>query len=129
MGYEISIDDPHGIAEIRLAREMSHGEHLQARDELFEICRARRLRKILVDARDLAGKPPSTFELFDFGASWARLGRETPALLVVGVLPRDAAARNWWQFGETVASNRGLVTRTFDDVEQARAWLRDAGPR
>ncbi len=126
MGFEISIDDRHGIAEIRLARQMSYDEHLAARQELLELCRARKLRKILIDARDLCGKPPSTMELFDFGASWAKLGLETPALLVVGVLPRDTAARNWWEFGETVATNRGFVTRTFDHLEQARAWLRNA---
>lgn len=125
MGYEISIDDRHGIAEIRFARQMSHSEHLMARDELLEICRVRKFRKILVDARGLTGTPPSTAELFDFGAAWAKLGRRT-AILLVGVLPQDAATQRWWELGETVATNHGFMTRAFDDIDQARAWLQDA---
>ena len=125
MEYEISIDNQHGIVEIRLVEHMRHSEHVKARDELLEICRVRKIHKILVDARRLKGTPPSTVEIFDFGASWAELALRTPTLLA-GVLPQDPAVRKWWEFGETVAANRGFVSRSFDDVDQARAWLREA---
>jgi hypothetical protein len=125
MKYEISFDDQHGIVEIRFVESISHSEHVKARDELLEICRVRKIHKILVDARRLIGNPPSTMELFDFGASWAELAKRVPMLLA-GVLPQDTATRQWWEFGETVAVNRGLMTRAFDDIDQARTWLRDA---
>ncbi len=92
MEYEISIDDGHGIAEIRLVEHLPHSEHAKARDELLEICRARRIHKILVDAHALTGPPPETMELFQFGSSWAELAFQFP-LLLAGVRPQDAAAR------------------------------------
>ncbi len=128
MGYEISTDDRNGILEIRLSKGLAHRDHLKARDEALALCRARNLQKILVDARELvlANGRPSTTELFEFGASWAEQ-TGSMAFLLAGVYPRDAAARQYLKFGETVAFNRGFVTRGFDDIEQARAWLRNAG--
>ena len=126
MEIEITIDEEHGIAEVRLPPEVSPGEHRRIRERLLEICRDRKLRKILVDARGLRGAPPATIELFDFAASWAGLSRDVLPL-VAGVAPQDAEARRWWKFGETVAANRGFETRIFDAVDPARAWLREAG--
>lgn len=127
MGYEISIDDRQGIVEIRLLEAVPHNEHVKARDELLEICRVRNIHRVVVDARWLVIRDrPSTMELFDFGVSWSELARRTPVVLA-GVFPRDAATRERLQFGETVATNRGFVSRAFDDIEEARAWLRDAG--
>jgi hypothetical protein len=45
--------------------------------------------------------------------------------LLAGVLPQDAATRQWLTFGEIVAADHGFVTRPFDDIEQAKAWLRN----
>lgn len=125
MGYRISIDEREKIAEIRFDDEMPHGDHVRARAELLEICRARNFHKILVDARSLAGTAPTTMELFDFGVSWAELAQQT-RILLAGVVRQDVATQSWWKFGETVAVNRGLVTQAFDDIDQARSWLRDA---
>jgi hypothetical protein len=61
MQYEISIDDRHGIVEVRLLEAAPHGAHVKARDELLEICRAHDIRAILVDARELVVRDrPST---------------------------------------------------------------------
>lgn len=124
MGYEIGIDERRGIAEIRLFREMAHSAHLRARRELLESCRTRGIRKILVDAADLTATP-TAMDLFEFGAGWSDIAKGG-ALTVAGIAPRDAGAREQWRFGETVAMNRGLVTRAFDTVENARAWLETA---
>ncbi len=125
MGYAISVDDADGIVEIRFFEALPHGEHLKARDEVLEICRSRKLRKILVDARELAvrGSPSTTTELFDFGVSWAQKGRGA-SIVLAGVLPLDANTRMQVRFGDNVAANRGLMTRGFDDIDQAKAWLR-----
>ena len=71
MTYEISIDDQHGIVEVRLLEAAPHGAHVKARDELLEICRVHNIRGILVDARDLVIRDrPSILELFDLAVSW-----------------------------------------------------------
>lgn len=126
MEYEITIDDPHGIAELRFLKPIPHSDHVRAREELLEVCRARKIHKILVDARKLTGTltaTPTTMDLFDFGASWADLARRYP-VAIAGVLPLDTTTRRWWKLGETVAVNRGVISRAFDDLDQAKAWLR-----
>jgi len=124
MAYEISIDDQLGIVEVRLSEDATHGAHVKARDELLEICRTHNIRAILVDARELViADRPSMLELFDFGVSWSELARRTP-VVIAGVLPHDLATRESLLFGDTVATNRGLVSKAFDDTEEARAWLR-----
>ena len=124
MGYQTTIDDPHGVVEIRFSEAIRPEEHLKARNELLQICRDRNIRKILVDARQLEIRgETSTMTLFDFGASWADLTRDMPVLLA-GVLPRDTHTQKELMFGDTVAFNRGFVTRAFDDIEDARVWLR-----
>ncbi|HZP93940.1 MAG TPA: hypothetical protein VFB20_13795 [Burkholderiales bacterium] len=50
MGYEISIDDRNGIAEIPL-EHMPHNEHEKAGDELLEIYQGRGIYKVLIGAR------------------------------------------------------------------------------
>ena len=123
MGYEISIDDRHGIVEIRLSGAVPHGNHLEAREALLELCRVRNLHKILVDARELVLRHPSVMDLFDFGTSWPEKARGR-FLLLAGVFPSDPATREQVTFGDTVAANRGFVSRAFNDIEEARAWLR-----
>jgi hypothetical protein len=126
MGYLLSVDARLGIVEIRLSNSLTHSEHVEARQELLEVCRARNIHKILVDARELVTRvPPSVMELFDFGVSWADQARGAD-LVVAGVLPRDDSTRLDVMFGDTVAVNRGLVSRTFDDIDEARTWLRSA---
>lgn len=129
MGYRSAIDASRGVVEIRLFGALSHDEHLAAREELLQTCRARQLRGVLVDARDLVLAHGSSFmDLFDFAESWPDLAGE-PRIMVAGLLPRHADTRRQVMFGDTVATNRGLLTRAFDDIEEARAWLRDAGSR
>lgn len=124
MAYEISIDDTLGIAEIRFLGAMPHREHVKARGELIETCRTRNIRKILIDARKLAGAP-TMVELYDFAASWQQ--RAQPSrFCVAGVVPEDPDVRKWWTFGDNVSFNRGFATRAFADFDQAKAWLRDA---
>lgn len=124
MGYELSIDDRHRIVEIRFSEKTEHSEHLKARDEILEICRVRDIHNILVDGRELIiGTCSSIMELFEFGVSWAEKARGR-SLLLAGVFPKDPTTRQQVTFGDTVASNRGFVSRTFQDIEEARAWLR-----
>lgn len=124
MPYELTIDEQHGIVEIRFHGETAHKEHLEARDRLLDICRARGISKILVDVRELEiREQPTTMELFDFGASWPEKKKDT-RLYLAGVFPKDARTRGELIFGDTVAFNRGFYTRGFQDVEEARLWLR-----
>lgn len=92
--YAISMDEPRRIAEIWLSGEMTVEDHVRARYELLQMCRAHGVRRILVDAAQLAGRP-TTGELFDFAADWPALLRQS-AVVVAGVLPQNPATRRWW---------------------------------
>jgi len=127
MPYEITVDEPHASVEIRFHGETRHSEHIAARDELLKICRDRGIERILVDAREIEIRgEPSMMEIFDFGASWVEKKQGTRVLLA-GVFPRDARTRGELIFGDTVALNRGFYTRGFQDIEEARRWLRHGG--
>lgn len=121
MHYTISIDDEHAIAEIRFVGDMPYEEHAEARCELLELCAGRHITKILIDARRLH-TPPGPVEKLEFVESWPRHTGEPP-ILIAGVLPQDDAARKRWWFDEARARSQGYRTRTFDDIEAARAWL------
>lgn len=124
MPYDLTIDEAHGIVEIRFHGRTPHSEHLTARDKLLEICRTRGFCKILVDVRELEiREEPSTMELFDFGATWVEKKKDA-RIFLAGVFPRDARTRGELIFGDTVALNRGFYTRGFQDIEDARLWLR-----
>ena len=85
---------------------------------------------VLVDGRKLTGRP-DTIERFFYGQFAARAVREYvhqqrglppyfAYLLSEPVLdPR--------RLGETVASNRGMLVKAFDDPEKALAWLGTRG--
>jgi hypothetical protein len=121
--YDVSVDERGRILQIRLANAVPFEEHLAARERVLELCRQHSLRRILVDARELKGPVlPTTLDLFEFGSTWPVLGRKYSVRLA-GVLPEDPQVRQWLSFGEQVGANRGFHTASFENVEQARAWL------
>jgi len=87
----------------------------------MQICRDSGIRSVLSDWREAEIDPNvSTIDLYQFGRTW-----DTSALLhIATVLPGDATDENVITFSETVAHNRGLISRTFDDLEEAIKWLR-----
>ena len=117
----MKLDEQRQIIQLRLGEHMSVAEHVTARQELVALCRKTGMRRILVDASDLAERP-TPWELFDFAAGWPAILLEAP-VVVAGVLPRNEAARQWWRFGEDTAVNRGLISHRFETLEEARAWL------
>jgi hypothetical protein len=124
MSYELRVDDRDGIVEIRFFGPAQHSEHLNARDELLDICHERRFHKVLVDVRDLEFKgEPSAMGLFEFGASWPDL-RKGMTVLLAGVLPRNVQTKTAHVFGNAAALNRGFFTQGFEDPDEARLWLR-----
>jgi len=86
--------------------------------------------KVLVDGRLVEGDP-STIQRFLYGsfaaesvASHIRNGKvaQTPRFAYVLQEPVLDPER----FGETVALNRGLWVKVFENIDDARAWLRSA---
>ena len=121
--YSVYVDERGRILQVRLEEPMPFEEHLAARERALELCRQHRFHRILVDARALKGPVlPTTLDLFEFGSAWPVLAGEY-SIRLAGVLPQDPQVRQWLSFGESVGANRGFHTASFENVEQARAWL------
>jgi hypothetical protein len=97
--------------------------------EMLESLARFKLTKVLFDGRMLVGEP-QMIERFYYGefaarsvASFASRGVSVATrfayVLVEPMLDPE-------RFGETVAVNRGLRVRAFDNLEAARAWLEAA---
>jgi hypothetical protein len=83
-------------------------------------------KKVLFDGRELAGKPETMERLYygEFAArSVMKLGERgvSPATQFAYVLREPV--RDPRRFGETVAVNRGMNVKTFDNPGDALQWL------
>jgi hypothetical protein len=97
--------------------------------EILEAIALHKLEKVMVDGRKLTGIP-KTMERFYLGvfaaqtvADYAKRGI-SPATRFAYVLIEPVLHPK--RFGETVAVNRGMVNKVFDNPEDALQWLRIA---
>lgn len=86
--------------------------------------------KVLVDGRQVEGDP-TTIQRFLYGsfaaesvASHIRNGRVTQTPQFAYVLQEPVLDPE--RFGETVALNRSLWVKVFENIDDARAWLSSA---
>ena len=89
--------------------------------EAFRIGADAGMRAALVDARKLTGSPDA-LERYEIGVTAAKLQSELNeciVLAVVGVEPLVDPNR----LGETVAVNRGMAGKVFEDIDDALDWL------
>jgi len=96
--------------------------------EILDAAARHRTEKILIDGRELKGKP-STIQRFLYGEFAAHavaksikelgLSRASQFAYVLQEPVLDPR-----RFGETVAVNRGMWVKVFDNLEDALGWLR-----
>ena len=93
--------------------------------EMLEAVEQHRAEKVLFDGRALKGNP-KTMERFFYGEFAAQqvvksIFRGGPAPTFAYLLQAPVLDRG--RFGETVAVNRGMSVKTFDNVKDALEWL------
>ncbi len=123
MSCEFTIDETNAILEVRVHGTLSFEELCASRSEAARILQERHLQRLLVDLRDL--RPSGrigTQQCFEFGASYREAGIPT-STRIAHVLQRDPAKMDNVEIITTVAFNRGVIVREFDDVDAARRWL------
>ena len=81
--------------------------------------------KVLIDGRQVTGHP-SAFERFVYGtfvacASLEVLQRHNARLKFAYIIPNRLLDPE--RFAESVAVNRGMAVKAFDDENEAREWL------
>jgi hypothetical protein len=114
-----------GLLKVDARGEFSLEEAKRAFLEMLEAVAQYRAEKVLVDGRNVKGKPED-FERFLYGEFAAkethRLAKEH------GIVPRFAYVlheplRDPRRFGETVAVNRGMNIKVLENPEAAFEWL------
>ena len=99
--------------------------------ELLDEAVASGAAKVLVDGRQMTGKP-TDFERFLYGefvasATLDVLFRHNLRLKFAYII--HAPLRDPERFGENVAVNRGMNVKTFEEKNEAVEWLNSDGPR
>lgn len=116
-----------GFLEVTTAGEFSLKEATRTFREILDAVARHSVAKVLFDGRKIRGEP-ATLDRFLYGEFAAEAvvrhilehsGAGAPQFAYV--LEEPVLDRR--KFGETVAVNRGMWVRSFDNLEEARAWL------
>jgi hypothetical protein len=126
MSIQLEILPEPGLLKVIATGKFSLKEAERTFLEILEAILLHKSGKALVDGRTLAGKP-ATIERFLYGKFAANsvamykargLSPFTAFAYVLKIPVLDPR-----RFGETVAVNRGMRVKVFDNVEDAFAWL------
>ena len=128
MSMEQNMHFESGLLLVGAIGEFSLEDAKQAFLEVLEAVAQHKAEKILLDGRNVKGKPKD-MERFYYGEFAAR---ETRRIVVEHkIIPRFAYViheplRDPARLGETVAVNRGMLLKVFDTPEDAIEWLNKA---
>jgi hypothetical protein len=126
MGMILEISAESGFLNVDAMGTYSLEEAKRTFIEVLEAVALNKVGKVLFDGRRLAGNP-KFMERFYYGefaakavAKYAARGvhRDTQFAYVLEVPMLDPR-----RFGETVAVNRGMVVKTFENLNDALGWL------
>jgi hypothetical protein len=126
MSIRLEISAERGFLRIRSTGKYSLAEAKRTFVEMLEAMAQRKIGKVLFDGRKLVGNPRLIERFFysEFAAQTvlkfsARGGFPATQFAYVILVPmRDPA-----KFGETVAVNRGMNLKVFEDPDEALGWL------
>jgi hypothetical protein len=129
MGMIIETRAESGFLHVGAMGEFSLEEAKRTFLEMLEAVARHKVNKVLFDGRKLTGEP-KVIERFYYGEFAAN---SVVSLVDRGVPPATQFAYvleepvlDAQRFGETVAVNRGMWVKTFDNLEDALGWLRRA---
>jgi hypothetical protein len=114
------------LLEVRATGEFSLEEAQRTFLEIMEAVTLHRTKRVLFDGRTMTGNP-RTMERFyycEFAAATAAQHKTrgaSGATRFAYVLKEPVLDPE--KFGETVAVNRGMLVKAFDNLEEALAWL------
>ena len=127
MGITLQLDIESGLLRVVVRGEFSLSEAKRTFLEVLDAVAQHKTGKVLFDGRELRGKPKS-IERFYYGEFAAQ---ETRRLITehrvfrapwfAYVLRKPVLDPH--KFGETVAVNRGMIVKVFENLEDALKWL------
>lgn len=126
LSITLEVDDERHLLYVVYAGAFSLPEAEATFREILAALVEHKLKKILVDGRQVVGEP-EPLERFYYGRFVADAVAQTVNRSLIDV-PRFAYVLNDpvldpRRFGETVAVNRGMRVKAFGDLRQAEWWL------
>ena len=126
MSMTLEIAAKSGYLYVTVMGRFSLEEAKRTFEEILEAVARSRVGKVLLDGRGVVGSPElmERFYYSEFAAKsvaeFAHRGvsRDTQFAYVLEVPMRDPR-----RFGEIVAANRAMLIKTFNNINDARAWL------
>jgi hypothetical protein len=128
MGMILRIWAESGLLRVTATGEFSLEEAERTFLEILDAVAHHKAKKVLFDGRELKGDP-ETIERFFFGTFAADavmkhiIGRGVPRAPQFAYVLEEPVL-DPQKFGETVAVNRGMWVKVFDNLEDALGWLR-----
>jgi hypothetical protein len=126
MSLKLEISPESGFLRVGALGKFSLKEAKRSFLEMLDAVAQYNVKKVLFDGRRIAGHP-ETMERFYYGAFAAQavkkysdrgVSRDTQFAYVLERPVLDPG-----RFGETVAVNRGMHVKAFDNLEDAIGWL------
>lgn len=118
------------LLEVGATGEFSLEEAQRTFLELMEAVALHKTCRVLFDGRSITGNP-NTIERFYYAAFAAATAEQYKAQGRCGVTRFSYVLKepvlDPEKFGETVAVNRGMRVKAFDNPEDALAWLENSG--
>ncbi|MBI1423310.1 MAG: hypothetical protein GC149_07580 [Gammaproteobacteria bacterium] len=126
MSLGFSIQPESGFLRVIASGSFSLGEAKAGFLDVLDAVKQHRLTKVLIDARELSGDP-TTMERFGYGQFVAQtvnevIGRSmahSPRFAYVLKAPFLHPEK----LSETIAGNRGVALKIFDNIDSAMEWL------
>jgi hypothetical protein len=123
MPVQVTFDTNDKIVIVKISDKASMDEHHAALEKSLQLCYKKKIKRLLVDLKDVDTKGiVTTASAFKFGKILATDNRLKGVFLahVLPILPNSSEDID---FISTVASNRGVITKNFTSLEDAKSWL------
>ena len=126
MSMKLEICPKSGFLKVGAMGEFSLEEAKRTFLEMLDALARHNVKKMLFDGRGITGEP-ALIERFYYGEFVAQAVKEfadrgvSRATKFAYALKEPVLDKK--RFGETVAVNRGVVVKTFDNLEDALEWL------
>lgn len=118
MGYEMSVEFHDEYIYVLLTGEDTLPDVKEYWTKIADILRSNPQRKLLMDEHLLGVVPDS--DIHEWSEFMRTLGIPAGTKIAFSHLKERVSE---YRFAETLLVNRGFVTRIFDDVADAKAWL------
>jgi hypothetical protein len=126
MSIDLDVTPQKGFLRVRVTGHVSLRDANDALARMLEAVALKKAAKVLVDCRDVQGTMTTAdrYQHASFAAEelskWTRMGESRGTRLAYVGRPPSLDRR---RFGETVAVNRGVNVKAFDNTEEALRWL------